>query len=110
MGDGWGPCGPPSTWRISFQQLFKPSGYSRRLRTAQDFFKEWEQDDVDKGLIVYTDYKLDLDKLLGLLAHQKDEDMKLEHMLDSNLLREFRLIQHLTLAQIKRVHYLASKS
>lgn len=108
MGDGWGPHGPPSTWRNSFQQSFKPSVYPRR--TAQDLFKEWEQDDVDKGLIVYTDYKLDLDKLLGLLAHQKDEDMELEHMLDSNLLREFRLIQHLTLAQIKRVHYLASKS
>ena len=113
MGDGWGSYGTPSTWRTNhhFQQSFWQAPPSeRRLRTAQDFFKQWEQDDIDKGLVVYTDYKLDLDKVLRLLAHQEDKDEKLEHILDPLDLREFRLIQHLTPSQIKRVHYLATKS
>ena len=117
MSDGWGTYGPPSSWRTNqhFQQSFlEPVVPGVRLRTAEDFFKEWEQQDIDKGLVVYTDYKLDLDRLLGLMVHQTNEDARLEHildpkLLDSTLLPDFRMIQHLTLAQVKRVSYLEQK-
>lgn len=111
MGDGWGAYGPPSSWRMNQPSFLEPQLKAFGRRTAEDIFKEWEQQDIDKGLVVYTDYKLDLDRLLGLMAHQQDEDARLEHildpkLLDSTLLQDFRMIQHLTLKQVKRVSYL----
>jgi hypothetical protein len=110
MDDGWGPHGPPSTWREqSFQpQSFHPQRTYNPRRTAEDFFKQWEQEDRDKGLRVYMDYKLDLGALLGSLEHLDDGDVKLGDVLatDPKRLSAFRMIKHLTLAQVRRVHYL----
>jgi hypothetical protein len=101
-----GPHGPPSTWRDTWRVQTQRS-YNPR-RTAADFFKEWEQEDRDKELRVYMDYKLDLGALLGSLEHLDDGSVNLGDVLanDPERLSAFRMINHLTLAQVRRVHYL----
>lgn len=55
-------------------------------------------------LRVYTDYKLPLDALLRSLAHLADDQTPLEQL--TELQPPFRPIQHLTLAQVRRVQQL----
>ena len=52
---------------------------------------------------MYTDYKLDLTPLL----RRTDADhLRVQDILSGEELRGFRMIHHLTLAQVRRVHYL----
>ena len=64
-----------------------------RRRTAEEIFRDWEQEDRDMQLRVYTDYKLPLGSLLRSLEHLTDDQTP-------------RPIQHLTLAQVRRVQQL----
>jgi hypothetical protein len=98
---GWGPHGPPSSWKNDL----RPATPTPRRKGAQELFAEWDQEREDFGLRVYTDYKLDLTPLL----RRTDADhLRLQDILSGEELRGFRMIQHLTLAQVRRVHYLVT--
>lgn len=53
------------------------------------------------------DYKLDL---TPLLSRTEDPNLLLITILKPEDLRPFKMIQHLTLAQVRRVHHLVEKS
>lgn len=75
------------------------------MRTAEDFFKEWEQEDKDFALRYVMDYKLNL---TPLLSRTEPDNVLLKHILSSDDdLRTYRQIEHLTLEQVRRVDYLA---
>lgn len=99
MAAGWGPH---STWTLPSKALPPLT----RRRTAQELFEHWEQEDRDMQLRVYTDYKLKLGPLLDSLEYHPHPEQRLEHALDAEALRGFRAVQHLTVAQVRRVHYL----
>ena len=75
-----------------------------RRRTAEEIFRDWEQEDRDMQLRVYTDYKLPLGSLLRSLEHLADDQTPLKQLMEVQ--PPFRPIQHLTLAQVRRVQQL----
>jgi len=77
-----------------------------RMRTAEDFFKEWEQEDKDFALRHVMDYKLNLTPLLN---RTEPDYLPLKTILTDEEMRPFRLIEHLTLEQVRRVAYLTQK-
>ncbi len=106
---GWGPHGPPSSWRNPPLRLVVPA--ASRRKTAQDFFAEWEQQDRDLGLRVYMDYKLNLGPLLTALENEAPERRLKDVLLNASYVsqeskKSFRLIEHLTVEQVRRVEYL----
>ena len=79
----------------------------RRLKTAEDFFAEWEQQDKDFQLRYAMDYKLDL---TALVRRTEPDHLTLQNVLSAEELRGFRCIQHLTLEQVRRVHRMMQKN
>lgn len=79
----------------------------RRLKTAQDFFAEWEQEDLNFQLRYVMDYKLDLS---SLVRRTDPNHIPLQNIMKEDELRGFRCIQHLTLEQVRRVHRMMQKN
>ena len=77
-----------------------------RMRTAEDFFKQWEQEDKDFGLRYVMDYNLNL---TPLLSRTEPDNLPLKTILNDEEMRPYRLIEHLTLEQVRRVAYLTQK-
>jgi hypothetical protein len=92
---------------LSSRKQQTPRHPPRRMRTAEDFFKEWEQEDKDFGLRYVLDYKLNL---IPLINRTEPDDLLLKHILSTEDLRPYRLIEHLTLEQVRRAHYLMEKT